>query len=88
MSGTLDGKLTPVEHTIVALGGQNALVIELYATPDGALMEADLNAQNLRVERVGWKLANHPAPVAPPKGEAPEVPNADGNGQEPAPPQR
>ncbi len=71
VSGTLNGKTTPVEHTIVALGGENALVLELFYTAEGALMEADLNAQNLRVERAGWKLANHPAPAPPPKGEAP-----------------
>ncbi len=74
LTGVLNGRQTPVEHTVVALGGENALVIELFHTADGALMEADLNAQNLRVERKGWILKNHPAPAPPPKGDAPEAP--------------
>ncbi len=85
LSGTLNGRATPVRHSIVAMGGENALVMELFYTPDGMLMEADLNAQNFHVERVGWKLVNRPAPVAPPKGEAPEAPpqgQADPNAPE------
>ncbi len=72
VTGKLNGQPVQAEHIIAAYGGENSLVVELYARGDGTLMEADLNAQNFRVERTGWKLANHPQPVAPPPGEAPQ----------------
>ncbi len=71
LAGSLNGRAVPVRHTVVALGGEQALVIELFYTPEGELMEADLDAQGFRVERAGWRLPNHPAPAPPPKGEAP-----------------
>ncbi len=80
LTGTLEGRSIPVEHSVVALGGENALVIELFYTLEGTLLEADLNTQNLRVVRDGFELKNHPMPVAPPRGQAPSPQNA----QEPA----
>lgn len=74
VTGTLNGRPTAARHTVAALGGEQALVIELYYTPQGELLEADLNAQNFRVERAGWRLANHPTPAPPPQGQAPEPP--------------
>ncbi len=79
LAGTLNGRGTPVDHSVVVLGGENSLIIELFYTASGELMEADLNAQNLRVERDGWQLENHPKPVAPPPGQAPPAPGQDQN---------
>ena len=72
VTGRLNGKAMQAEHIVAAYGGENSLVVELYATGDGTLMEADLNAQNFRVERSGWSLPNRPKPVAPPPGQAPQ----------------
>ncbi len=79
LSGTLHGQSVPVKHTVVALSDQNSIVIELFATGSGQLLEADLNAQNFHVVRDGFTLLNRPKPVAPPAGEAPQ--QADPNGQ-------
>ncbi len=72
LNGTLNGKNVSVKHAVVALSDQNALVIELFYTGDGQLMEADLNAQNFYVVHDGFKLLNRPKPVAPPPGQAPQ----------------
>ena len=80
LNGTLNGQSVAVKHTVVALSDQNSIVIELFATGDGQLLEADLNAQNFDVVRDGFKLLNRPKPVAPPAGEPPQQgdPNAQG----------
>ena len=80
LRGTLNGQGVAVKHTVVALSEENSLVIELFATEDGQLLEADLNAQNFHVARDGFTLLNRPKPVAPPAGEAPQQgdPNAQG----------
>ncbi len=71
LRGTLGGQPVAVRHAIVAIGGANAVVVELFFSPDGGLLEGDFNAQNLQVIRDGFKLENRPAPVAPPAGQAP-----------------
>ena len=90
LTGTLNGRSLPVKHEVVALSDQNSVVIELFYTGDGTLLEADLNAQNFRVARDGFKLLNRPKPVAPPHGEAPQQdPNApQGQQGAGAPPQQ
>ncbi len=88
LNGTLNGRNVPIKHAIVALSDQNSVVIELFYTGDGTLLEADLNAQNFRVVHDGFKLLNRPKPVAPPHGEAPQQdPNAQ-QGQQGAPQQQ
>jgi hypothetical protein len=71
LPGTLNGQSVTVHHVVAALSMQNSIVIELFFKDDGTLLEADLNAQNLHVIADGFKLPNHPKPVAPPAGEAP-----------------
>ena len=71
LNGTWNGKSVTVKHAIVALSDQNSIVIELFMTGDGQLLEADLNAQNFYVVRDGFKLLNRPKPTAPPHGQAP-----------------
>ncbi len=79
LNGTLNGQSVPVKHWVAALSDQNSIVIELFATEDGQLLEADLNAQNFHVVRDGFTLLNRPKPVAPPAGEPPQQdPNAQG----------
>lgn len=80
LHGTLNGQNVAVKHTVVALSDENSIVIELFATEDGQLLEADLNAQNFFVVRDGFSLLNRPKPVAPPAGEPPQQgdPNAQG----------
>ncbi len=73
LSGTLNGKSVPVKHAVAALNDQNSIVIELFYSGDGQLLEADLNAQNFFVVRDGFKLLNRPKPVAPPHGQAPQA---------------
>jgi hypothetical protein len=51
---------------------QNAIVVELFYTESGDLLEADLDAQGLRVAQTDFKLLNRPKPVPPPAGEAPQ----------------
>ncbi len=74
--GTLNGAAIDVKHTSVALSDTNAVTLEIYASVDGQLLEADLNAQNLDVVRDGFKLLEHPAPTPPPPGEAPQQPGS------------
>jgi hypothetical protein len=63
--GTLNGANISVNHATAALSDQNTITLELYYTPDGQLLEADLNAQNLDVVRDGFKLLDRPAPTPP-----------------------
>jgi hypothetical protein len=72
--GTLNNADINVKHVTAELSDTNSVTLELYYTPDGQLLEADLNAQNLYVVRDGFKLAVHPAPTPPPPGEAPQQP--------------
>ena len=85
LTGTLDGKTIPVKHAVVALSDQNSVVIELFYTSDGQLMEADLNAQNFYVVHDGFKLLNRPKPVAPPHGQAPQQASDGAQPQQQAP---
>ncbi len=79
ISGTLNGAGINVKHIAAALSDTNSVTLELYYTPDGQLLEADLNAQNLYLVRDGFKLSAHPAPTPPPPGQAPQQ-----QGQQPA----
>jgi hypothetical protein len=74
VSATLNGANINVKHVSAALSDTNSVTLELYYTPDGQLLEADLNAQNLYVVRDGFKLTVHPAPTPPPPGQAPPKP--------------
>ncbi len=78
LNGTLNGQQLSVKHTAVALSMQNSIVIELFYTSAGQLLEADLNAQNIHVTLDGFKLANHPKPIAPPPGESPAAQGTNG----------
>lgn len=80
LTGTLGGQSITVKHSIVAVSAENSLVVELFYTPEGKLLEADLNAQNFYVTRDGFKLSNRPRPVAPPPGPAPQ---GEGQGSQP-----
>lgn len=71
--GQLDGKDIDVQHTTVTVSGQNAVTVELFHTPEGRLLEADLPEQNFYVVRDGFKLLDRPkfAPPRSPEGAAP-----------------
>ena len=92
LNGTWNGKNLTVKHAIVAVSDQNSIVIELFMTEDGQLLEADLNAQNFDVVRDGFKLLNRPKPTAPPHGQAPQPQGgqqqAPGEQPQGTPPQR
>jgi hypothetical protein len=78
LQGMMNGQPVTVHHVAAALSMQNSIVVELFFEDNGTLLEADLNAQNLHVIADGFKLKDHPKPVAPPAGEAPQQ-----NGQQP-----
>jgi hypothetical protein len=71
--GRLDGHEIGVQHMTVTLSAQNSVTVELFYTPDGQLLEADLPEQNFFVVRDGFKLINRPrfAPPRSPEGSAP-----------------
>lgn len=69
--GHLNGQSIPVKYVSAAISSQNAVTIELFYSPDGHLLEADLPQQNFYVIRDGFKLTNRPKPPAPPHGQAP-----------------
>jgi hypothetical protein len=71
--GRLGGREINVQHTTVAVSAQNAINVELFYTPDGQLMEADLPQQNFYVVRDGFKLINRPK-FTPPRSPEPNVP--------------
>ena len=72
LSGTLNGQHITVKHSAVAVGMQNAIVVELFYTASGDLLEADLDAQGLHVAQDGFKLLNRPKPVPPPASAPPQ----------------
>lgn len=69
--GHLSGQSIPVKYVSAAISSQNAITVELFYSPDGQLLEADLPQQNFYVIRDGFKLTNRPKPPAPPHGQAP-----------------
>jgi len=77
VQGRLNGRDITVQHTTVAVSAQNAINVELFYTPDGQLMEADLPQQNFFVVRDGFQLINRPkfAPPRSPEPNAPPPPN-------------
>jgi len=88
--GTLNGQSITVKYTSAAISSQNAITIELFYSPDGTLLEADLPQQNFYVIRDGFHLTNRPKPPAPPHGQAPPPPpqqQQQGQGQQ-GPPQQ
>lgn len=85
--GTVNGQSVTVHHVAAALSMQNSIVIELFFEDNGTLLEADLNAQNLHLVADGFQLKNHPKPVAPPAGEAPQQNGQQPNQQQPNQPQ-
>ena len=72
VEGVLNGKNVKVRHATAELSDANSITLELYYLPDGQLLEADLNAQNLDVVHDGFKLLEHPAPTPPPPGQSPQ----------------
>jgi hypothetical protein len=83
LNGTLNGQHITVKHSAVAVGVQNAVVVELFYTASGDLLEADLDAQGLQIAQNGFKLLNRPKPVPPPAGEAPQQNGQQGGQQSP-----
>lgn len=69
--GHLNGQSIPVKYTSAAISTQNAVTLDLFYSPDGHLLEADLPQQNFYVIRDGFKLTHRPKPPAPPHGQAP-----------------
>jgi hypothetical protein len=76
----LDGHDIDVEHTTVTVSAQNAVSVELYSSPDGRLLEADLPEQNFYVVRDGFHLTVRPKYVPPraPAGAATPPPQQQG----------
>lgn len=70
--GRLDGHEIDMRHMTVTVSAQNSVTVELFYTPDGRLLEADLPEQNFFVVRDGFKLINRPkfAPPRSPEGSA------------------
>lgn len=71
--GRLDGHEIDVQHTTVTVSAQNAINVELFYSPEGRLLEADLPEQNFYVVQDGFKLINRPkfAPPRSPEGSNP-----------------
>ena len=69
--GHLNGQSISVKYVSAAISTQNAITVELFFSPDGQLLEADLPQQNFYVIRDGFKLSNRPKPPTPPHGQAP-----------------
>lgn len=78
--GTLGGQAVNVKYVSAAVNSQNAVTIELFYTPDGRLLEADLPQQNFYVILDGFHLTHRPTPPAPPHGQAPP-PDSQQQGQ-------
>src|SRR5262249_32438989 len=81
--GHFNGQPAPVKYVRAATSSQNEITIELFYSPDGQLLEADLPQQNFYVIRDGFKINNRPKPPAPPHGQAP----APDDQQQQGPPQ-
>lgn len=75
--GRLNGREIDVQHMTVTVSAQNAVNVELFCTPEGKLLEADLPEQNFFVERDGFKLINRPK-FAPPRSPEPNPPQRGG----------
>jgi hypothetical protein len=73
--GHLNGQSVPVKYVSAAIGGENAITIQLFYSAQGDLFEADLPQQNFYVIRDGFKLTNRPKPPALPPGQAPPAPD-------------
>lgn len=92
-TGAFNGQNITVKYTSAAVSSQNAITIELFYSPDGQLLEADLPQQNFYVIRDGFRLTKRPTPPAPPHGQAPppQSQNQDqqqGQPQQSQPPQQ
>lgn len=78
--GQLNGSQIEVQHARVAVSSENSIDVDLFYTPDGQVLEADLLQQNFSVVRDGFKLLEHPKPSAPaqpgsrPGNAAPQYP--------------
>lgn len=80
--GTLNGATITVQHTTVTISAQNAVNVELFYTPDGRVLEADLPEQNFSVVLNGFKLTERPK-FAPPRGSEANSPEQNGSPQYP-----
>ena len=63
--GQLNGNQLSAQHATVAVNSENPVDIEIFYTPDGQALEADLPQQNFQVVRDGFKLLDHPKESAP-----------------------
>ena len=63
--GELKGSQINVQHATVAVNSENPIDIDIFYTPDGQVLEADLPQQNFQVVRDGFKLLEHPKESAP-----------------------
>lgn len=75
--GRLNGREIGVQHMTVTISAQNSVNVELFSTPEGELLEADLPEQNFFVELDGFKLINRPK-FAPPRSPEPNPPQQGG----------
>lgn len=82
--GHLDGREVDVQHTTVTISAQNAINVELFHSPDGRLLEADLPEQNFYVVLNGFKLTDRPK-FAPPRSPEANSPQQGGAPQYSAP---
>jgi hypothetical protein len=87
VQGRLNGRDITVQHTTVAVSAQNAINVELFYTPDGQLMEADLPQQNFYVVLDGFRMINRPK-FAPPRSPEPNVPPPGSQQQQQQQPQQ
>jgi len=68
---TVDGRSMMIKYVSAAISSQNAITIEIFYSPDGQMLEADLPQQNFYIIRDGFQLTKRPQPPAPPHGQAP-----------------
>ena len=85
VTGTFHGRPITVHHTSIVVSSQNGISVEIYYTPEGELLEADLPEQNFYVIHDGFHLQNRPH-YTPPRAAAPEA-GAQQPGQNGVPPQ-
>jgi hypothetical protein len=79
VQGTLNGSPVDAEHMTVTVSAQNSITVELFHTPEGRLLEADLPEQNFFVVLNGFKLTNRPK-FAPPHSPEENAPPPQQNG--------
>jgi hypothetical protein len=64
--GTLDGKPVTVHHLVATIAGAQT---DLFAGPDGQLLQAELQGPGFALVRSGFVLTPPTKPIAPPAGQ-------------------